>query len=88
MRTIRLAIILLCGICLQMGASTIDSLRQVVPTLKGNERSKAYMKLSQLLSSEDDPQAALRQGAGVHQLRRPGVLSVHLRLSDTFLRMP
>ena len=59
MRTIRLAIILLCGICLQMGASTIDSLRQVVPTLKGNERSKAYMKLSQLLSSEENPQAAL-----------------------------
>ena len=59
MRIIRLAIILLCGICLQMGASTIDSLRQVVPTLKGNERSKAYMKLSQLLSSEENPQAAL-----------------------------
>ena len=59
MRTIKLAIILLCCVCLQTGASTIDSLRQVVPTLKGNERSKAYMKLSQLLSSEDDPQKAL-----------------------------
>ena len=59
MRTIKLAIILLCGICLQTGASTIDSLRQILPTLKGNERSKAYMKLSQLLSSEDDPQKAL-----------------------------
>ena len=58
MRTIKLAIILCC-ICLQMSASTIDSLRQVLPTLKGNERSKAYMKLSQLLSSEENPQAAL-----------------------------
>jgi signal transduction histidine kinase len=42
-----------------MGASTIDSLRQVIPTLKGTERSKTYLKLSQLLSSGDDAQAAI-----------------------------
>ena len=51
--------IILCCLSLQMVASPIDSLRQAIPTLKGTERSAAYLKLSQLLSGEDDAQAAI-----------------------------
>ena len=59
MRIVKLTIILCCISLQMMAASTIDSLRQVIPTLKGTDRSAAYLKLSQLLSGEDDVQAAV-----------------------------
>ena len=58
MRLLRL-ILLFCCLSLQIEASTIDSLRRVLPTLKGSDRSKTYLKLSQLLGGEDDVQAAI-----------------------------
>ena len=58
MRRIKL-ILFLWSLTLTLGASTIDSLRHAIPTLKGTERSAAYLKLSQLLSGEDDAQAAI-----------------------------
>ena len=58
MRRIKL-ILFLWSLTLTLWASTIDSLRQAIPTLKGTERSAAYLKLSQLLSGEDDAQAAI-----------------------------
>lgn len=58
MRRIKL-ILFLWSLTLTLGASTIDSLRHAIPTLKGTERSAAYLKLSQLLSGEEDVQAAI-----------------------------
>lgn len=58
MRIFKFILFLSC-LSLSVKAGTVDSLRQVIPSLSYDERSKAYLQLSQLLSSGDDVQAML-----------------------------
>lgn len=58
MRFVKLTLLCLC-LSLSVKAGTVDSLRQVIPTLDYDERSKAYLQMSQLLSSGHDVKAML-----------------------------